>query len=919
MKKTFTCLALGCEKKEYATNQALKRHIISQHPEEAAKRGLTKKNFSCPQCGKELTQKTYLKNHITSQHPEEAAKQGLTKKKFICPVPYCKSKDNSFADNNSLKRHITNFHPEEAAKRGLTKKNFSCPHCSKEISQKAYLKNHIARMHPEKAEESNLNIQKKVINKILQQPYYFPPVSSKYMDGSSDSFVNQNIKSNIDPSNYSAIKCLRVKENNIKLTNNLPPNKKRYIFVLLGRVTDGFFPQLNDDNISVLLVITKDEKEKIRNVCDEAFLYCDGESIRERRLAVWNFAYKNELQHFIMLDDNINSVMVNKSKEVNSWESLYGFLYKQCDKQFVVGMNNIYGKSLMYPSKLLFFKTKSIFDYITQEYNSNIEILLPRDEDKDLPLEDYYTHFALMLIYQQMYQNKDNFLDYRLILNKKDAGYKRENKTIKNSVIKSLNYKRALSWKDKVINKSGPFSKADLLNNNIIILMKKTIEEALSNHDYYTNLDFILAKFNKLNNISNQLNTSSPQQNSNKLQLIKQKMRDYQKEAISAVDQSTNRIDILKLPTGAGKTIIEFFLAIKEYSKNKDVFVITSSVALTSQIFDNFHAYCNDFGIKTNLLKIMSEDNAISETFLNDNFFEEKHAQNKQLIYIFCYESFLIFCKRNKNKEYVVNTLRIFDECDVMFNPKKPTEHNNLLLDHKTKSILLSATPYKYEGMSKYTYEAKIKDLINKHRVVSNIKINEFKTSSKDLTDNQLYEKMILETINDQNNLTKKGIIYTKNVSASIEILRFLQEKKVDQNRNIIMINNAVEDLDKKLAQIKDTKEEKNANTLIIAVKMLTRGYDNNQIGFIIFARKLPKKERNAVQMVGRLSRLNSSIETKEVYLHTLDKNSKVSRYWGDKYVSQIKQSKMRFKINDQKNILGKRKFQESPIESLST
>ncbi|QIV94571.1 DEAD/DEAH box helicase family protein [Allofrancisella frigidaquae] len=859
----FICKEPGCNQK-FNNDFALRQHKIKEHGS----------GFICkePGCNQKFDNDFAFRQHKIKDHGHGHG--------FICKEPGCNQKFNNY---NALREHKIKDHGS----------GFICEDCNQKFNNRTTLRNHKTNDHGFGSDKEDINLE-----------LILPPVSHKYLKGLDpvqEVFVEKIGENDLSKLsayyyettqflfNQQSIKYQDINQNiqvcefafqyNFEIKDNT-----QIIFVCAGRISQNssFVPSRSTKTI-IVPVIHLSERNNISGTTLSYQItgdYSKEKNITTRRAAILHFAKHFKLNDFIMMDDNIKSIVhfntvISSSTERNcDWDGLYDFLRKECKEigSFISGMNNIYGINLRFPSKIHFINSKEIFEILDSSFKGEVKHLLPNlnNQEVHFPLEDYYMLFSIMFLYKCKYKsdNTKSIMDSIGILNQETIGYERSMLTTNNSKKESLiNLTTANDW--LLVDTDGSTDLRKFVINTLKTTVTKAIETKRQYYEDYRKI-FVLDFYKK-----NSLKFDSQKNKSNVYDNVTSKIfkefRVPQAEAADIINKSDKQIINIKMPTGTGKTKVILYSALS-LLQSRSIFIIAPTIDIVNQIFDSFKKDLMEYkDINIPFLKIMSGEKAICEKMLDRN-----HLYNHRFGYIFCYDSFKIFLARNKN--VYPDTPRIFDESHIYFKPNK--EHEGLL---STKNILFSATPYSF---GPYDYSLSTKKATDEFKLIPNVtKIQ------KDFNGDNAIFKNICNILREEHG---KGLIFL----SGIKNIKDYAKKLQDYFTNHLLDDRKIIEVHSKVAR--NTYSEiirNNSKLIILADKMLQLGTDIPNLDFIINTKE-ETNYRATQQIIGRLKRGDPDSEKKYYHgKHNFKKNKSFIKY--DDEINLDMESEFHTAVND--------------------
>ncbi|WP_024786921.1 CRISPR-associated helicase Cas3' [Lebetimonas sp. JH369] len=308
---------------------------------------------------------------------------------------------------------------------------------------------------------------------------------------------------------------------------------------------------------------------------------------------------------------------------------------------------------------------------------------------------------------------------------------------------------------------------------------------------------------------------------------------------------SSNKIFFIKLPTGAGKTLLLYKLAmmIQEKDKNKRVFYLLPFITLIEQNASILKELLNFMGFDTNDNRLFLEKHSLSGEFeINDNSSDEYDIDKKQFLLDTLESNFIvtsfhqlfygIFKRKNallKRFHQFINSVILIDEVQLI-----PLKHMYTITKFlkfmseifNCKIIVASATfpnikkeilkdSYTFKEINKILEQKEIDNFFNRYEI--NIDIS--KTYSQD----SLYEKI------DQKLKTNKELLFRVNtVNIANDIYEYLM--KIDSNyakNNIFLLTSAVAPIVRKSIIKKIKQNSKNGiKQIVVATQLIQAGVD---------------------------------------------------------------------------------------------
>lgn len=321
----------------------------------------------------------------------------------------------------------------------------------------------------------------------------------------------------------------------------------------------------------------------------------------------------------------------------------------------------------------------------------------------------------------------------------------------------------------------------------------------------------------------------------------------YQKlvDEFSQKEVFEKKIFFIKLPTGAGKTLLLYKLAmmIQEKHKYQKVFYLLPFITLIEQNADILKKLLQFMGIDSNNNQIFLEKHSLSGEFKinsdnNDEYdidakdFLLDTLESKFIVTSFHQLFYGVFKRKNalmKRFHQFANSIILIDEVQLI-----PLEHMYIITQFlkfmseifNCKIIVASATfpnikkellkdSYSFQEIGKLLTQNEFSQFFNRYEININL--------SKVYLEESLYKKI------DEKLETQKDLLFRVNtVNTANEIYEYLinEDSKYDKN-NIFLLTSAVAPIIRKdiIAKIK-TNSQKGIKQIVVATQLIQAGVD---------------------------------------------------------------------------------------------
>ncbi|MBS0289376.1 MAG: DEAD/DEAH box helicase [Proteobacteria bacterium] len=440
--------------------------------------------------------------------------------------------------------------------------------------------------------------------------------------------------------------CAGRKENAL-----IPKPEKGRCICILTQAEWGAMPQAQQHQI-----LCRADILAVESIQSPLFGQYEARYILGRRLAIFLAAAHWQLNHFIMMDDNVYAVSFNDGARVtNAWDSFYEQLQLQLGREPCVSVTRHYSQEAkpgQLGSKLFFIDWQKISAKL--QTPADIFLLFPCAQPQHSWGEDY---FMQLRFYDLFTANAINEAQGFRVLPKQVAVLERAQKH-------AQAFAKMLGQGTKILATAfTPLAVAGL-NEAQQSSVNRTIEI------FNTILASNQARFEAQQNLMQtqvalpaqppvpfiQPNALAPRQFVPALKAIFSTvqfkpgtLRPYQQKAITAIGQKPGQHLQLDMTTGSGKSLIEVTMAQLAYQilqPGEAIVVITSTIQLTSQLHESFLAQAQkeiaqqfSTSIPKERIFAISSGNKHRpvEALLNDI----EVVKNNKNVFIFCIDSFM--------------------------------------------------------------------------------------------------------------------------------------------------------------------------------------------------------------------------------------------------------------------------------------
>jgi superfamily II DNA or RNA helicase len=641
---------------------------------------------------------------------------------------------------------------------------------------------------------------------------------------------------------------------------------EQIIFIFAGRKENALLPR--SKLTRCVLVLTVDEYQELENKIPSNVDVLVLENITSashgcfdrlhlltaRRVGVFLTAHHLQLNHFLMIDDNIKHVQFQSNNVSDGTDQFYALLKQQVKDKGCVNVSTLSYKEKRegeLGSKLFFVNMELIRQKLP--LLKDMFLLFPGADETLKPLEDYYfqTFLHVMLHpligYQILDKELTTLIRSRAHLNAcKSSGMLASNfEGPKQTEIFNAEQQ---DWLKQTLN----------IINRIISDNAKKYEGQQSRINT-ANLGVELARAHGVDIYQSTQQVNLHQRVGSFVQAYQNDLREwqdtdgtlypYQKRAIEAVAMQKKLQSCIEIPTGCGKSMLLYMLASLGFSQlNKDeiIAVVTPQIGIANQLYDsfiNYHAKLNEQRFPVDKILLISSDaQSISINLLKCN----SDFDSKNHIAIFCLESFEKFCKAFPDR--VARTrLVLLDESH------KQKSIIGKLDDFNFQDALVigsSATPLKNTVLGAPIYRYTFKEAIENGYLAPIIADSLGDDYSKENVNHLInclpliFKNQIHPGYKETTSLaSNKGMVFLPSIKQCKAAAAKLEEAKIPY----FIINIANTEWKKHLETFVSSKEA----GIILAVRMLEFGFNCPKLSHLIIAKKI-SNIRQLKQLIGR-------------------------------------------------------------------
>ena len=649
-------------------------------------------------------------------------------------------------------------------------------------------------------------------------------------------------------------------------------------FVCAGRTANALIPQSQ-----CALICTEDELEQVLpHLSDTVDILVitklnsqyNGDykdhlgSITARRLAAFLFAFKYDLQRFILLDDNIQKVLVNTNNQTTgSWPQFFNALSTQLGEQASISVATRNGRPKAaneLGSKLFMINMERIRKLIWQE--EYLFLLFPDATQARKWGEDYYFQMFLDYLFQRYNQAGFGIVPVREM-----------------SLLRSKQHRNAFKARGTQATAFAMTEALEPLPSALRPLVYNTIHSLndliSDNQERQERYEQFQRRFN-LRRLHAAVNNTGPTAVTGNSPILKGRdfktnfynlinqydysqsiLRDYQIEAIKAVLTRYQFPSRYLLATGSGKTLIQNTLALMACHAamdNQSVFIVTPQIELVNQLYRDLINYNDSLRDRQDplcvsndaILKVSSHEQSIALKL----FLKNESVKNASSIVICCADSFKNLLAEDP-KLVESAALVLFDEYHVY----QPLMQNvcDSISEQGPITIASSATPPKHDRIHNTLYTLSLKEALNGpyHApvVACSLNVNYSKKNAKNFLRclPEFLKRQYHPGIEEEGRTLAetKGIIYVQNIKVCNQVANLLEKAHI----KAYAIHSKNRDAGADVREFVDSEEP----GVLIAVRKLRFGFDCPDLAWEIIARKPNKKqpEHDVEQMLGRIVR----------------------------------------------------------------
>lgn len=681
------------------------------------------------------------------------------------------------------------------------------------------------------------------------------------------------------------------------MTNStFPKEDEPIIFLFAGRQEKALLPQTGA--IRVVVVLTQDEYKALSqlnlNVDQYDVLIIDKikkpfkehedqvSTINSRRFAALLCAQHYNLNHLLMLDDNIDSLLIYDEETPKSMDGIYeAFLRFQQEQKspFVSVRTHNSKKTNTSPDKLgakvQFWDLKWINNYFNKApFNlgdrSIIKLMCFLPEDENQWGEDYFAQTVLHCLAQSIGQKGFAHLPNVEIVRDKKA----LNACVRQGVrakpiqlsLKYSNYLEKISPQLRNVVESST-----MIFNNIVkqrieqYERQQEIRRRLNIEQYHAQLNGI--KVTPLPQPVPQGQLFTQQLSSTLTNITKQlvtlpedsfKLFPHQIEAIQSL---INHIDkspvsshfLFKMATGSGKTLVQTLLALTALSiDTKSVVIVTPFRSLTIQTYDAIQKYISELPLLSSLInvspsrviKVLSGDKkALPQRLLVD-----KISAEKRFLLVTCLESWNNLVEQNRS---IINQFSCVIKDESHLTEKRYL--TDATIPQPLLSLYFSATPSPkctYDGEYVYSIERGIKESrLTPLHVDASLHDDDFYNHDKKESRLMLLLKKHVH-LSGLPLVESKGVVFCTARDEAASLYELFKE--TFPGKRVFLITSANEQNKKDILEFKRTPQ-----AVAFVVDMMIEGFDDKRIDWAFISSKRHTTQKRIVQIAGRIIRMD--------------------------------------------------------------
>lgn len=333
----------------------------------------------------------------------------------------------------------------------------------------------------------------------------------------------------------------------------------------------------------------------------------------------------------------------------------------------------------------------------------------------------------------------------------------------------------------------------------------------------------------------------------------------HQKDALRHVCSSQKKSGVIKMTTGSGKTRVEILLANLIIRKNPEglVHIVVPTIQLLRQFYNDF---CNALDLlgesaaieKKNITPVGSEENSASKDLANHNdVFREKSS-----VVIFCARSYALFLQDAAKAEARKPLLTMLDEFHLYKSDA------NTLFKSELTTLGFSATPYD-EADIIFEFSR-----LASHRAGITVPLIVDKLSYSLKQDKRLSTivKLLKEHRHPGSGLplfNHKGIIYVNSIDEADKLSQHINQWHGADLACAVHSKSG----NSKFQIHAFKKKSQNESSILVAVDMLTTGYDDRALSWCLVAKNNTKNPTLIHQISGRVLRFNPAQRHKIGYV----------------------------------------------------
>jgi superfamily II DNA or RNA helicase len=760
------------------------------------------------------------------------------------------------------------------------------------------------------------------------------PIHSKYQEGKAYDlpFSHENTTIFSSTTSYTKIRHTQVKKVSIGRESQSQTlieasnfigfkgidKNDRFIFIMAGRTQEAFTPDPSTNQYRTVLVLTENEYGQLKE--DKSSLYpyevllvkrrintttaSTPSMITARRRATIEFALANELNHFLMLDDNINMVEIAQQHYQNNHENPYVAIYnlmlektihvnepltslqtKSCHKQWFVP-NMLGCKYFLFNLNVL----RSMLRALDETIKPNEIGFSIFPEDDATGQQDYYMqlyfHSLAALTNDQNTHRRGFDLFPKTTAKIHRSGLNRNLAVAQNNELSEIY--TTIHLLEQVIDVGGlklseVVDRTTLMYNSIILEAEKQHAEKQKNFfnaDYIVSLsseeqDYRLVNERSLASLSleDYLNTVATIDN----------LHPHQRDALSFYKNnlSSTSSDInFTICTGGGKTYIQGLIAFAHFKQQPGKNVVI--VCPTQHICIQFRDALRELTVKEWLPQELQVDPTKINSVLSDqttrsiiqaHFHWNESLQNKSNILVICHESFKRLIAPQSPEYYneqfdlmKKTSVFMFDEAHLTSSYDPNKIRSGEALPTSIRRLNFTATPI-YQTPLQYEFNIRqgVATKILAHFIIDDT------FSARDIQDWDKIASLVTHHPMPKSNKAlkdHKGIIYVSSISDA----RDLFNKLVAEGFTCYEIHSNRENSN---ADIHSFKEAETG--IAIAVDMLVEGFDCSDVYWSMILkdslssyndqRKTILDCDKRAQILGRLLRASEKNSSKQALL----------------------------------------------------